>query len=65
MVSQAHPVGVFESGRDYVLVAEIQPIFQIMQRHHQTRRNARSALSGVITGSVSGFELILVDDLTQ
>jgi hypothetical protein len=48
LAAEVLPVGVLHPVRHYVLVAQIVLVFQIMQRHHQTRRDARRPLRGMI-----------------
>src|ERR1700741_5378861 len=51
------PVGVFHPDSNHVFVAQVMLILQVMQRHHQTPRQTRSTLAGMIGRSQSGFEL--------
>ena len=59
------PVGVFNPHCDHVLVAQVMLILQVMQRHHQPRREARRTLTGMIGAAQSLLKRRPIDAMTQ
>ena len=61
LAAEVLPVGILHPMRHHVLVAEIVLIFQIVQGHHQPRRDARRALRGMISRSQRQFKQCPID----
>ena len=59
------PIGVLHPGGNHVLIAQVGLILQVVQRNHQTRRDARRPQRGMVTATQSRSETIPIDLLAE
>ena len=59
------PVRIFHPQGNHVFIAQVMPILQIVQSHHQTRRDAGRTMTGMIGAAQGLFERLPVDRKTE
>ena len=59
------PVRIFHPQGNHVFIAQVMPILQIVQSHHQTRRDVGRTMTGMIGAAQGLFERLPVDRKTE
>ena len=59
------PIGIFHPRGNHVFIAQIALVLQVMQRHHQPRRDAWRALAGMISAAQRLLERRPIDHKTE